>query len=452
MRSIPPDFMMGIATSAWQIEGDVAGRGLSTWDEFASRPGAIADGSTAEPACDHVNRLEEDLNLLAWLGVDSYRFSISWPRAMDGDVIRPEGIAFYDRLVDGLLERGISPAATLYHWDLPLELEQAGGWPLRETAEFFADYAETMAAHLGDRVERWLTLNEPWCTAFPGYAAGYFAPGRKEPGASLAAAYHLMLAHGLAVPRMRAAGAHNIGITLNVTPMIAETPEMAAVTRHIDGIQNRIFLDPIAGRGIPQDLIDSCTSVTNWSFMRDEDVAIMGTPIDWIGENYYTVMRIAPPGYGAANPSTVGQDASMFPATPPMSFVYREPVTDMGWEVIPEGIVMACEQIAEVLPGVPIYVTENGAAVHEVTNADGSIDDALRSEYIEAHIDALLGAREQGLNIHGYYAWSLLDNLEWASGWTKRFGLVGVDPATGTRTPKSSAHWYRQLLAARTTG
>ena len=451
MRPIPADFTLGVATSSWQIEGNVAGRGLSTWDEFASRPGAIADGSTGEPACDHVHRLEEDLDLLAWLGVDSYRFSISWPRAMDGDRLRPGGIDFYDRLVDGLLERGIAPAATLYHWDLPLEIEQAGGWPERGTAEAFARYAEVVAGRLGDRVERWLTLNEPWCTAFLGYCAGYFAPGRTEPGASLAAAYHLMLGHGLAVPAMRAAGARNVGITFNIIPMLAESPDMAAITRHLDGIQNRIFLDPVAGRGIPEDLLRSCASVTDWSFLRDEDVVVMGAPIDWIGENYYTVMRVAPPGDGAGGGDSIGQDASMFPATPPMSFAPRPPLTDMGWEVIPEGLVIACRQIAQAVPGVPIYVTENGAAVPEVTNADGSIDDAWRQEYIAQHIDVLLAAREDGLDVRGYYAWSLLDNLEWASGWTKRFGIVRVDPTTGTRTPKQSAHWYRGLIAGRGT-
>jgi beta-glucosidase len=449
VRPIPAGFELGVATSSWQIEGDVAGRGLSTWDEFATRPGAILDGATGEPACDHVRRLEEDLDLLAWLGVDSYRFSISWPRAMDGDRLRPEGIAFYDRLVDGLLARGITPAATLYHWDLPLELERAGGWPERATAEAFAHYAETVTAHLSDRVERWLTLNEPWCTAFLGYCAGYFAPGRTEPGASLAAAYHLMLGHGLAVPRMRAAGAKQVGISLNVIPMVPESDEMAAIAHHLDGVQNRIFLDPLAGRGMPADVVEATRHLTDWSFVRDEDTALMAAPIDWIGENYYTVMRVAPPEVGAGGGESIGQDASMFPGTPPMSFAPRPPLTDMGWEVIPDGLVMACEEIAALVPGVPIWVTENGAAVPEVTRPDGTIDDAWRREYIDAHIDVLLAARENGLDVRGYYAWSLMDNLEWASGWTKRFGLVRVDPGTGTRTPKDSAHWYRDVLAAR---
>jgi len=448
VRHVPEDFELGVATSAWQIEGDVAGRGLANWDEFAARTGAIVDGATGEPACDHVHRVEEDLDLLQWLDVDSYRFSISWPRAMDGDGLRPNGIDFYDRLVDGLLARGITPAATLFHWDLPVELEHAGGWPLRDTAERFADYAEAVVAHLGDRVERWLTLNEPWCSAFLGYAVGYFAPGRTEPGASLAAAYHLILGHGLAVPRMRAAGAREVGIALNIIPAIPESAEVASIAHHIDGLQNRIFLDLLAGRGIPEDLLESCADLTDWEFVRDEDAAVMSAPLDWIGENYYTVMRVAEPGASGGTES-IGQDAHMFPGTPPMSFAPRPPLTDMGWEVLPEGILMACEQIATALPGVPIWITENGAAVHEATREDGSVDDAWRAEYIEAHLTTLLDARDGGLDVRGYYAWSLLDNLEWASGWTKRFGLIRVDPETGERTPKDSAHWYRDVIEQR---
>lgn len=441
---VPTSFELGVATSSWQIEGDVAGRGLSTWDEFATRPGAIVDGATGEPACDHVRRLDEDLDLIAWLGVDAYRFSISWPRVMPGGAgpLSPEGVGFYDRLVDGLLARGVTPVPTLFHWDTPLEIEQAGGWPNRDTAYRFADYAEAIVGRLSDRVGRWLTLNEPWCSAFLGYAAGYFAPGVRDPHASLAAAYHLMLGHGLAVPRMRAAGAREVGITLNIIPTVTDVPEMEAATRHLDGLQNRIFLELAAGRGVPADLLESCASVTDWSFVRPEDNAVMGAPLDWVGENYYTINRVVPPL--AAGAEAIGQDVSAFPASVPVGFDPHPPLTDMGWEVIPEGIVMAVRQIVEALPGVPVWITENGAAIPEVTDADG-VHDAWRAEYIEAHITALLAARDEGLDIRGYFAWSLLDNLEWASGWTKRFGLVRVDPTTGTRTPKDSAHWYRSV-------
>ena len=442
----PPGFELGVATSSWQIEGDVGGRGRCNWDDFAEVPGAIIDGATGEPACDHVRRLEEDLDLLQWLGVDAYRFSISWPRAMDGDRLRPEGIDFYDRLIDGLLTRGIRPVATLFHWDLPSELEAAGGWPVRDTAYRFADYAQLMGERYADRVDRWATLNEPWCSAFLGYASGYFAPGRKEPGASLAAAYHLILGHGLAIERLRSVGARNLGIVLNVIPVISESDSMDAATRHIDGTQNRIFLDLLAGNGIPDDLRSSCASLTDWSFVRDDDNPILSAPIDWIGENYYSVMRVAEPEGDAA--TAVGQDTAAFPGSPPLRFAPRPPFTDMGWEILPEGIELALRKITDHLPGVPIWICENGAAVEEVTDETG-IHDPIRSEYIGDHLRALTRSIERGFDVRGYYAWSLMDNLEWASGWTKKFGIIRVDPETGERTPKDSALWYRDLLAAR---
>lgn len=442
----PPGFELGVATSAWQIEGDVSGRGRCNWDDFSELPGAVVDGATGEPACDHVHRLEEDLDLLTWLGVDAYRFSISWPRAMDGDRLRPEGIDFYDRLIDGLLARGIRPVATLFHWDLPSELEAAGGWPHRDTAYRFADYAAAMGERYADRVDRWATLNEPWCSAFLGYCSGYFAPGRKEPGASLAAAYHLILGHGLAIERLRSAGARNLGIVLNVIPVISETESMDAATRHVDAVQNRIFLDLLAGRGIPADLRESASSVTDWSFVREDDNPVLSAPIDWIGENYYSVMRVAEPEL--KNTAAIGQDTAAFPACPPLRFAPRPPFTDMGWEILPEGIELALREITDHLPGVPIWICENGAAVEEVTDADG-IHDPVRVEYIDDHLRALTRAVERGFDVRGYYAWSLMDNLEWASGWTKKFGMIRVDPETGTRTPKDSARWYRDVLAAR---
>ncbi|MDO8309759.1 MAG: family 1 glycosylhydrolase [Actinomycetota bacterium] len=445
---VPRGFELGVATSSWQIEGDVAGRGRANWDDFAERPGAIVDGSTGEPACDHVHRLGEDLDLLGWLGVDAYRFSVSWPRVMpDGTgPLSPTGLDFYDRLVDGLLERGITPAATLFHWDLPSTLEEAGGWPSRDTAYRFADYAHAVGEHFAGRVDRWATLNEPWCSAFLGYCAGYFAPGRTEPGASLAAAYHLILGHGLAIERLRDAGARNLGIVLNLIPVISESPEMDAAARHVDGVQNRIFLDLLAGDGISDEIRTSCKGLTDWGFVRDEDRAVMSTPIDWLGENYYTVMRVAP--LSTTDVHAIGQDVSMFPGCPPLSFVPRPPLTDMGWEILPEGVELALRMASDALPGIPLWICENGAAVHESTDATG-IHDPIRSEYLEDHIRALLRARDKGFDVRGYYAWSLLDNLEWASGWTKKFGLVRVDPATGTRTPKDSAHWYRELLSSR---
>ncbi len=444
----PPGFELGVATSAWQIEGDVAGRGRCNWDDFSEIPGTIVDGATGEPACDHVHRLDEDLDLLSWLGVDAYRFSISWPRVMPtgSGALSESGLEFYDRLIDGLLARGIRPVATLFHWDLPSPLEEAGGWPNRDTAYRFADYAAAMGERYADRVDRWATLNEPWCSAFLGYSSGYFAPGRQEPGASLAAAYHLILGHGLAIERLRGAGARNLGIVLNLIPVIAEDESMAEVARHIDGLQNRIFLDLLAGNGIPDDLRESCSSVTDWSFVREDDNPILSAPIDWLGENYYSVMRVAGPG--AAEAHAVGQDTAAFPACPPMQFAPRPPFTDMGWEVYPDGLELALRKATDHLPAVPLWICENGAAVAEDT-VDGQIHDPLRIEYIRDHLRTLLRSRDRGFDVRGYYAWSLMDNLEWASGWTKKFGIVRVDPATGTRTPKDSARWYRDVLAAR---
>jgi beta-glucosidase len=383
------------------------------------------------------------------MGVDAYRFSISWPRVMPtgSGELSPTGLDFYDRLIDGLLTRGIKPVATLFHWDLPTPLEAAGGWPSRDIAYRFADYAQAMGERYADRVDRWATLNEPWCSAFLGYCAGYFAPGRREPGASLAAVYHLILGHGLAVERLRAAGARNVGIVLNLIPVISETPAMDEVTRHVDGLQNRIFLDLLAGRGVPADLVESCASVTDWSFVREEDTPVLSTPIDWLGENYYTVMRVAEPSSDDAD--AIGQDTAAIPACPPMRFAPRPPFTDMGWEILPEGIELALRKATDHLPGVPLWICENGAAVSEETDADGTVHDPVRTQYIDDHLRALLRAQERGFDVRGYYAWSLLDNLEWASGWTKKFGMVRVDPATGTRTPKDSARWYRDLLASR---
>jgi beta-glucosidase len=445
---IPSGFELGVATSSWQIEGDLAGRGRCNWDDFADIPGKILDGATGEPACDHVHRLEEDLDRLAWLGVDAYRFSVSWPRVLPSGAgeVSTSGLDFYDRLVDGLLARDIKPVATLFHWDTPSVLEQVGGWTVRDTAYRFADYAQVMGEHFAGRVDRWATLNEPWCSAFLGYCAGYFAPGRKEPGASLAAAYHLILGHGMAVERLRATGAKNLGIVLNVIPVISESPEMDATMAHIDGVQNRIFLDLLAGRGVPADIREDCSSLTDWSFVRDEDTPILSTPIDWIGENYYTVMRVADPSVEAAD--AIGQDVSMFPGSPPATFAPRPPLTHMGWEIIPEGIELAFRQISDALPGVPIWVCENGIACDEVADETG-VHDPIRIQYLDDHIRAILRARDKGFDVRGYYAWSLLDNLEWASGWTMKFGMTSVDPKTGTRTPKDSSIWYRALLAGR---
>ncbi len=444
---LPKDLEIGVATASWQIEGAVAERGRSIWDDFADTPGKILDGATGEPACDHVHRVEEDLDLLGWLGVDSYRFSISWPRVLPtgSGGVSAEGIGFYDRLVDGLLARGIRPAATLYHWDLPSPLQAAGGWTSRDTAERFADYTSVVADRLGDRVDRWATLNEPWCAAFLGYSAGVHAPGYRDGAAALSAAYHLMLGHGLATQRLRAAGARNPGVVLNLIPVRAESAEAADAARHVDGLQNRIWLELLAGRGVPADVLESTASVSDWSFVRESDRSVIAEPIDWLGENYYTVLRVA---VGGGDADAVGQDTAAFPGAPAFTFRPRPPLTDMGWEIEPSGLGDALRQAASALPGVPLWITENGMAAPDEL-IDGAIHDEGRVSYYRDHINELLSARAGGVDVRGYYAWSLLDNLEWAEGWTKRFGIIGVDSKSMERTPKDSAHWWRARIAER---
>ena len=289
---LPADLIVGTATASWQVEGDVSGRGRCIWDDFAGLPGAIVDGTTGEPACDHLRRFDEDVALIADLGFDAYRFSISWPRVQPGGrgPLRQEGLDVYDRMVDRLLERGIAPIVTLYHWDLPSELP---GWARRETAEAFGVYAGAVADRLADRVSRWATLNEPWVSAYLGYAAGIHAPGIRDPQAAIASAYHLMLAHGLGMRELRRAGAREAGIVLNLIPVIPEDAASREAARHVDGLHNRFFLDLLAGRGIPADVIAQTSDVCDWAFVREADLDVIAQPIDWLGENYYTVMRLA---------------------------------------------------------------------------------------------------------------------------------------------------------------
>ena len=446
--SIPKDFTLGFASAAWQIEGSVATRGRCIWDDFADTPGKVKDGVTGEPATDHIRRLEEDLDLLAWLGVDAYRFSVSWPRVLpEGQgVVSQAGLDFYDRLVDGLVARGIKPVATLYHWDYPSALHATTPWHHRDSAEIFADYAEVVGRRLGDRVDRWATLNEPWCTAFLGFASGIHAPGETNPGRSLNVAYNLMLAHGRALERLRSLDLPNLGICPNIIPIIAEDEESEAQAHIVDGLQNALWLDLLAGRGVPEHVIAATESFTDWSFVDDADLPIISAPIDWIGENYYTVMRVKA-GAGSAD-GTVGQDASMFPGAGDFHFRPRGELTDMGWEVIPEGFTQALLRMAHDLPGVDIMVTENGIATQEVIDDEG-VHDPARIDYYDRHLRAVLDAREQGAPVIGYLGWSILDNLEWAEAWRMRFGIVRVDAETSTRTPKDSAFWWKNLIASR---
>ena len=437
---LPTDLVVGTATASWQVEGDVSRRGRCIWDDFAERPGAIVDGTTGEPACDHLRRFDDDLAMIEDLGFDAYRFSISWPRVQPGGRgdVSAAGLDVYDRMVDRLLERGIDPIVTLYHWDLPSELP---GWTERETAERFARYVGAVADRLADRVSRWATLNEPWVSAYLGYASGIHAPGVRDPQAAIASAYHLMLGHGLAMRELRRAHAREAGIVLNLIPVIPDSAATHAAARHIDGLHNRFFLDLLSGRGIAPEVIASTNGVCDWSFLRDEDLAVMAEPIDWLGENYYTVMRVASADHA-------GPDLDAYPGSPPARFAPREPVTDMGWEVYPEGLVDALSMAAAALPGVPLWVTENGAAVIDDIDPAG-VHDPDRVHYYREHVRAVLRAREAGIDVRGYLAWSLLDNIEWAEGFTKRFGIVRVEPETLQRMPKDSARWWQARLAER---
>lgn len=447
---IPTDFRLGTATSAWQIEGSSHLRGRSIWEDFASVPGNIRDGAQADPACDHINRWKEDLDLLTWLGVDSYRFSISWPRVLpDGTgKIDRSGLAFYDRLIDGLLARNIEPVITIYHWDLPSALEGKGGWNWDGVGGAFAEYTEVLAKNFADRAAMWATLNEPWCSAFLGYADKYMAPGKGDAAAGFEAAYRLLTAHANSVEVLRQYHAKNVGIVLNLNSFIAEDEDAKIAAHHMDGLMNRIWLDPIAGRGIPVDIIARTEHITDWSFVDASDLASVSAPIDWLGINYYAPTRISSIPRDGTEDEAVGQRSNAFPGTPPIFFVPRGPLTEMGWEVHPESLITTLAQTQKRLPNVPFYITENGGAFPDHI-VDDFVDDRDRVDYYLRHLAAALAAREAGVDLRGYFAWSLLDNLEWAEGWTKRFGLFHVNNETQKRTPKASAHFYRELIARR---
>ena len=452
--ALPRDFAVGVATSAWQVEGSSRSRGRTIWDDFAARPGAIVDGSTEDPACDHVARIESDVDLMAWLGVDAYRFSIAWARVQPGGQgpLSPEGIDHYDRLCDLLLERGITPMVTLYHWDLPSELQAAGGWLNPATAELFGQYADAMATRLGDRVGSWATLNEPWCSAFLGHASGIHAPGRRDPAAALEVAYRLLVAHARGVTALRAAAAGQVGIVLNLMPTVpdepfVDDPQVRAAARHVDALQDHFWLDALAARGISETLQAATSQFTDWSFEDGAELDAIAAPLDWVGVNYYTVQRLVPIEHADAA-TAAAQDASAYPGCPPVGFAPRPPLTSMGWEVNPAGLGTTLRKTAQALPGVPLWVAENGMAQPDVV-ADGRCEDPQRVAYLERHLAEVAAARADGVDVRGYLVWSLLDNTEWAQGWRQRFGLVHVDQATQVRTPKSSAHWLRALQARR---
>jgi beta-glucosidase len=439
----PPDFLWGAATSSYQIEGGVRedGRGESIWDRFSHTPGAVERGENGDVAADHYRRWADDVDLMAELGLRGYRFSIAWPRIFpDGDGrLEPRGLDFYSRLVDRLRERGIAPVPTLYHWDLPQALQDRyGGWAGRDTAERFAEYADAVFRALGDRASLWITLNEPAVAAFDGHLLGLHAPGLRDLATAVRASHHLLLGHGLAVQAFRAAGlGGSIGIALNLYPTYPATDSEAdlAAARASEGFTNRWFLDPVFGRGYPRDTLDLLArGGADVAFATDADVRVIGSGIDFLGINYYHrhVVAASADGFG-------------WRETGPQPGVET---TTMNWEVVPDSMVDLFAGLRRDYPRIATYITENGASFDDVIGPDGRVEDPRRVEFLRRHIAAAEQVLAEGIDLRGYLAWSLLDNFEWARGYSKRFGLVYVDYPTQRRIAKTSARWYAGVIAA----
>jgi beta-glucosidase len=433
----PSEFLWGAATSAYQIEGaaDEDGRGASIWDTFCATPGKVANGDSGEIACDSYNRYAQDIALMRELGLNAFRFSIAWPRIVPngrGRVNEP-GLDFYDRLVDELLAAGIRPFVTLYHWDLPQALEDAGGWPERATAEAFAEYVELVARRLGDRVRSWVTQNEPYCSSWLGYAVGVHAPGRTDEAEAVAAAHHVLLSHGLAVDVLRRESRDaQVGIVLDSWPVypLSDDPRDVEAAWEADGFRNRFFFDPVLRGRYPDDVLERLGA--NSLPIRDGDLTTIAAPIDFVGLNNYSRSIVAANGDGG--PRNV-------PATDART-------TAMGWEIYPHGIYEVLARFHREYGVDSLYVTENGAAFPDVRGHDGRIEDPERIDYLAQYLGAVARAIADGVPVHGYFVWSLLDNFEWAHGYSKRFGLLYVDYPTLERIPKSSFYWYRDLIGA----
>ena len=432
----PADFVWGAATSAYQVEGAVAedGRGESIWDRFSSVPGKVSGGDTGATACDSYHRHPEDVRLARELGLNGYRFSVAWPRILPEGRGRTNaaGLDFYDRFVDELLDAGIEPFVTLYHWDLPQALEERGGWPARDTASAFAEYVEVVAARLGDRVRNWITICEPWVVSWLGYGTGEHAPGRTSGADALAAAHHVLLAHGLAADALRRSRPEaKVGITIDLQAIQphsdSDADRAAAVVE--DGSRNRWILDPVLRGAYPADLAERFAPLL--PAVVDGDLRAISTPLDFLGVNYYT--RTLVRAGAAGEPEVV--------AVPDVER------TGMGWEVYPDGLFELLVRLRDEYAPPPIYVTENGAAYPDRL-VGGVVDDPDRISYVDRHLDALARAAEEGVDVRGYFLWSLLDNFEWAFGYSRRFGIVHVDFETFERVPKASYRWYRDVVAA----
>ena len=441
---LPSTFRWGVATSAFQIEGAAAedGRGPSIWDDFCRVPEAVEGGDTGEVACDSYRRWDDDLALLRRLGVNSYRFSTAWPRVLPtgSGAVNGAGLDHYDRMVDDLLAAGIEPFPTLYHWDLPSALQVRGGWVARETAERFADYAGVVATRLGDRVTRWTTLNEPLCTAWIGHLEGRMAPGVRDLRSAVHASYHQVLAHALGAQAVRASSAlePSVGIVLNLSPIEPATDSDAdqAAAARADGHVNRWWLDPVHGRGFPQDMVDLYGVELP---ARAGDSSLLAQPLDFLGINYYFRQRVV------ADPTVATLGFRQVPVPDALT-------TELGWEVHPQGLCDTLLRVAKEYDTPALLVTENGSAWTDDAGADGEVSDAERAQFLVDHLAALRSAAAQGAPVQGYYAWSLLDNFEWAYGYRPRFGLARVDYVTQQRTLKLSGHTYARLIAEQSAG
>ncbi|HZW42000.1 MAG TPA: GH1 family beta-glucosidase [Agromyces sp.] len=458
----PRGFVIGSATASYQIEGSVRedGRGPSIWDTFSHTPGRIVNGDTGDVADDHYRRFEQDLDLMAELGLEAYRFSIAWPRIQptgSGPTNRA-GLDFYSRLIDGLLERGIRPIATLYHWDLPQALEDAGGWRSRQTALRFAEYASILGSALGDRVHTWTTLNEPWCSAYLGYGSGGHAPGRTSGKDALAAVHHLNLAHGLAIAALREVVTNDPGysITLNLHVIRPSGPTGAEAARRIDGLANRVFLGPLLDGEYPADVIADTSAVTDWSFVRPGDTELIRQPISLLGVNYYSTVTVqmwdgVSPRVKADGHKDMG--GTPWPGSEDVEFLVQPgPYTEMGWNIDPSGLEDLLVALHDAYPALPLMVTENGAAFDDVVTEEAggrAVHDLERIDYLRRHFTAAHRAMQRGVDLRGYQVWSLMDNFEWGYGYSKRFGIVHVDYETLERLPKDSARWYAELIRTR---
>ena len=445
----PTSFVWGTATAAYQIEGAVAedGRGPSIWDEFCDRPGVVVGGDTGTVAADHYHRWESDIELMNQLGLDAYRLSLSWSRILPtgSGAVNAKGLDFYDRLIDRLCSAGITAAVTLFHWDLPLALQEQGGWMNRDTSYRLGEYAQVVGERLSDRVGMWMPLNEPVVHTLYGHALGVHAPGLALGFEAFQAAHHQLLGHGLAVEALRATGCTNIGIASNHAPVRAasDSPEDVMAADIYDHVVNWMFADPVLVGKYPADEFAQLLSGP-----VDEDLKIIGAPLDWYGINYYEPTMIAAPVEGQGTEGVLEVDLPPGLPFAPVA-IAGYPTTDFGWPIVPEGLGEILRtfhaRFGDALP--PIYITESGCSFHDAPDAAGVVDDEARIDYHDAHLRALRSAMDDGVDVRGYFVWSLLDNFEWAAGYKERFGLVHVDFDTQKRTPKTSFEWYRALIA-----